>query len=49
LTVLTIQNEKLSCNVVVLRHEVSRKIVINRLKKKRIMKDFSRNHQLLFD
>ncbi len=45
----TIQREELSCQVVVLRYEVSRKIVINRLKEKRTMKDYSKNRQLLFE
>ncbi len=49
LTVSTIQNEKLSCHAIILRHEVCEKIVDNRLKEKRTMKDFSKNRQLFFD
>ncbi len=45
----TVQNEELSCHAIALRHEVCEKIVHNRLKKKRIMKDFSKNRQLFFD
>ncbi len=46
---LTVQNEKLRCRAIVLRHEVSRMIILRRLKKKRVMNDFSKNRQLLFD
>ncbi len=49
LTVSTVQNEKLSCHAIALRHEMCEKIVDNRLKEKRTMKDFSKNCQLLFD
>ncbi len=43
LTVSTVENKKLSCRAIALRHEVSRKIIDKRLKEKRIMKDFSKN------
>jgi hypothetical protein len=49
LIVTTIQSEELSSHAIVLRHEVCEKIVRNRLKEKRTMKDFSKNRQLLSD
>ncbi len=49
LTVTTIQNDELSCYAIVLRHEVCRRIIDNRLKEKRTMKDFSKNRQLFTD
>jgi hypothetical protein len=49
LTVTTVQNDELSCHAIVLRHEVCKRIIDNRLKKKRIMKDFSKNRQLFID
>jgi hypothetical protein len=49
LIVTTVQNEKLSCRAIVLRHEVSKMIILKRLKEKRIMNDFSKNRQLLFE
>jgi hypothetical protein len=47
--VTTVQNDELSCHAIALRHEVCRKIIDNRLKKKRTMKDFSKNRQLFTD
>jgi hypothetical protein len=47
--VTTIQNDELSCYAIVLRHEVCRRIIDNRLKEKRTMKDFSKNRQLFTD
>jgi hypothetical protein len=49
LTVTTVQNDELSCHAIALRHEVCRRIIDNRLKEKRTMKDFSKNRQLLTD
>jgi hypothetical protein len=49
LIVTTIQNAELSCHAIALRHEVCRRIIDNRLKEKRIMKDFSKNRQLFID
>jgi ribosomal protein L32 len=49
LIVTTVQNEELSCHAIALRHEVCEKIVHNRLKEKRTMKNFSKDRQLLFD
>ncbi len=49
LTVTTVQNDELSCHAIALRHEVCRRIIDNRLKEKRIMKDFSKNCQLFTD
>ncbi len=49
LIVSTVENEKLSCRAIALRHEVSRKIIDKRLKENRTMKDFSKNRQLLSD
>ncbi len=49
LTVSTVQNQKLSIRAIVLRHEVSRMTIRRRLKEKRIMNDYSKNRQLLFD
>ncbi len=49
LTVTTVQNEKLSSHAIALRHEVCEKIVRNRVKEKRIMKNYSKNRQLFFD
>ncbi len=49
LTVSTVENEKLSCRAIALRHEVNRKIIDKRLKENRIMKDFSKNRQLFSD
>jgi hypothetical protein len=49
LTVSTVENEKLSCHAIALRHEVSRMIIRRRLKEKRIMKEFSKNRQLFFE
>ncbi len=49
LTVSAVENEELSCRAIALRHEVSKKIIDRRLKENRIMKDFSKNRQLLFD
>jgi hypothetical protein len=47
--VTTVQNDELSCHAIALRHEVCRRIIDNRLKEKRIMKDFSKNCQLFTD
>jgi hypothetical protein len=47
--VTTVQNEKLSSHAIALRHEVCEKIVRNRVKEKRIMKNYSKNRQLFFD
>jgi hypothetical protein len=49
LIVSTVKNEELSCHAIALRHEVSRMIIRRRLKEKRIMKEFSKNRQLLFE
>jgi hypothetical protein len=49
LTVTTIQNDEFSCHAIALKHEVCKKIIDNRLKEKRIMKDFSKNRQLFID
>jgi hypothetical protein len=49
LIVSTIENEKLSCCAIALKHEINRKIIDKRLKENRIMKNFSKNRQLLFD
>ncbi len=49
LTVSTVQNEELSCRAIALRHEVSRMIILRRLKEERTMNDFSKDRQLLFD
>jgi hypothetical protein len=49
LTVTTVQNDELSCHAIALRHEVCRRIIDNRLKEKRTMKDFSKNRQLFID
>ncbi len=42
LTVTTVQNEKLSSHAIALKHEMCEKIVRNRVKEKRIMKDYSK-------
>ncbi len=49
LTVATVQSEELSSHATALRHEVCEKIVRNRVKEKRTMKDFSKDRQLLSD
>jgi hypothetical protein len=43
LIVSTVENEKLSCHAIALRHEVNKMIIRKRLKEKRIMKEFSKN------
>jgi hypothetical protein len=47
--VSTIENKKLSCRAIALRHEVNRKIIDKRLKENRIMKHFSKNRQLFLN
>ncbi len=49
LTVTTVQNEEFSCRAIVLKHEVSKMILLKRLKENRIMKKFSKNRQLFFE
>jgi hypothetical protein len=49
LTVTTVQNDELSCHAIALRHEMCKRIIDNRLKEKRTMKDFSKNRQLFID
>ncbi len=49
LTVSTVESKKLSVRAIVLRHEVSRKIIDKRLKEDRTMKDFSKKRQLFSD
>jgi hypothetical protein len=49
LIVTTIQNEKLLCRAIVLRHEMNKMIFRKQLKEKHIMNDFSKNRQLLFE
>ncbi len=49
LTVSTVQNEEFSCRAIVLKHEVSKMIILRRLKKERTMNDFLKDHQLFFD
>ncbi len=49
LTVTTIQNERLSCRAIALRHEVSRMTILRRLKEDRTINEFAKNRQLLFE
>jgi hypothetical protein len=49
LIVTIVQNDELSCHAIALRHEMCRKIIDNRFKEKRTMKDFSKNRQLFID
>jgi hypothetical protein len=49
LIVTTIQNERLSCRAIALRHEVSRMTILKRLKEDRIINEFAKNRQLFFE
>ncbi len=49
LIVTTIRNKKFSFHAIALRYKTCEKFVHNKDKKKRIIKDFSKNRQLFFD